>query len=140
MYSGPPSPPPSPELISEILSSIKWVVVCITYLSLGIHGVRTNKKGLLNVYIIFSIVLMVMYLTDAIVEAPHYYPRLLIEWIQVSLNVFSAAVSFFYNFGLFVVLYNMVDVREDEARELKLMLNYPLRRNLKFRQVKFSQA
>ena len=62
------------------------------------------------------------------------------EWIQFSINIFSTAVSFFYNFGLFVVLYNMVDVREDEARELELMLNYPLRRNLKFRQVKFSQV
>ena len=43
------------------------------------------------------------------------------EWIQFSINIFSTAVSFFYNFGLFVVLYNMMDVREDEARELKLM-------------------
>ena len=123
---------------------MKWGVVFSSFFSLGIQGVGTNKKGLLNVYIIFSIVLMVMYLADMIQESPFYYhPDFnegITELIKFSLNVFSTTVSFFYNFGLFVVLYNMVDVREDEARELELMLNYPLRRNLKFRQVKFSQA
>jgi len=126
MYSNWTYPPSPSELISEILSSIKWVVVCITYFSLGIHGVRTNKKGLLNVYIIFSIVLMVVYLTEKIQKSPFipYYPVSndhLTELLQFSLNFISTAVSFFYNFGLFVVLYNMMEVREDEARELKLM-------------------
>ena len=65
----------TPILISGILSTIIWVVVCITFFSLGIYGVRTNKKGLFNVFIIciFSMVLMVIYLTDAIVKAPYYY-------------------------------------------------------------------
>jgi len=106
-------------VISEILASIKWALIFITFSSLGIHGVRMNKKGLLNVYIIFSIVMIVMYLTQAIEHSPYYYYPVfkkmnlssnedyLIKLIKFSLKVSCTTVSFFYNFGLFVVFYNM---------------------------------
>ena len=97
------------------------MVVFSSFSSLGIQGVRTNKKGLLNVYIIFNIMLMMMYLTEMIQKSPFHSNEDLTELLQFSLNAFCTAVSFFYNFGLYVVLYNMVEVREDEARELKLM-------------------
>jgi len=109
----------SPSLISQILASIIWAIIIITFSSLGIHGVRMNKKGLLNVYIIFSIVMIVMYLTQAIEHSPYYYYPVfkkmnlssnedyLIKLIKFSLKVSCTTVSFFYNFGLFVVFYNM---------------------------------
>jgi len=114
-------------VISEILTSIKWALIIITFSSLGIHGVRMNKKGLLNVYIIFNIVMMVMYLTGAIQQTPfYYYPVIkkmtqpsneddLVKLIKFSLKVSCTTVSFFYNFELFVVFYNMMNVSEDEA-------------------------
>ena len=93
-----------PYIISEFLSSTKWVVVFSSFSSLGIQGVRTNKKGLLNVYIIFNIMLMMMYLTEMIQKSPFHSNEDLTELLQFSLNAFCTAVSFFYNFGLYVVL------------------------------------
>ena len=84
-------------LNSAILAlPIFWALIHFTFASIGIHGVRMTNKSLLNVYIIYTFVNMMISLVSAL---------------------FS--LIGFYNFGLFVVLYNMTGVSEDEGQDMR---------------------
>ena len=71
-------------------------LVQITLSSIGIHGVRMTNKRLLNVYIIYTFI------------------NMMISLVSVLFSLIG-----FYNFGLFVVLYNMIGVSEDEGRDMR---------------------
>ena len=103
-------------LIEDIILDLAWIIfVCI-----GIHGLRKDSKSLLNTYIIFIILMIIMYIVREFVS------QLVIPDVMslasVILRVLYNIVTFFYNFGFFVILYNMMDVSLEDDQEMKKML------------------
>ena len=116
----PPLVPPRPLdnesdntfFVTLIVILIVLVLVWLIFLSLGIHGIRKNRKSLINVYIIFNIVLVVVEIFLQILQ----FPGSLIGLIY---SVLLSLIYFILHIGYFVVLYNIMDVNPEEAQEMK---------------------
>ena len=90
----------------------------MVFLCLAIHGVRKNRKSLLNAYIIFNILLLVGPIALQILSL-FTQPEPVNILSSVIPSILGNILVFLYHMGFFVVLYNMMDVSLDYDHEMK---------------------
>ena len=101
-------------LIVTFILEIVWLI----FLSLGIHGIRKNRKSLINAYIIFNIVMLVLQIILQIIFTSHRNdPGSNLGGLVVS--VVLSMIYFILHIGYFVVLYNIMDVIPEDDQEMK---------------------
>lgn len=107
-----------PILFAVFITASVFAFIWIVFVCIAIHGIRKNRKGLLNAYIIFNIILLVAPIALEILSIfTNPYPAANVVFAIPGILV-SIAV-FLYHMGFFVVLYNMMDVSLDYAQEMK---------------------
>merc|ERR1712154_416832 len=118
-------PAPDPAAVLRCLSdagpvflAIFMALVWLIFLCLAIHGIRKNRKSLLNAYIIFNILLLLVPIALQILSL-FTQPDPANILVGVIPGIIGNIVSFAYHIGFFVVLYNMMDVSLDYAQEMK---------------------
>lgn len=108
----------SPIFITIFIIAAVFAFIWMVFLCLAIHGIRKNRKSLLNAYIIFNILLLVVPIALQILSLfTQDYP--VESLIYVIPSIIGNIVVFLYHMGFFVVLYNMMDVSLDYGHEMK---------------------
>ena len=94
-------------------------IVLMIFLSLGIHGVRKNRKSLINVYIPFIMVLVVVQILLQILSHFNRQRDNPGSLGSLIVSVVMSLIYFILHIGYFVVLYNIMDVNPEEDQEMK---------------------
>lgn len=107
-----------PVFLAIFILAFVMALVWLIFLCLAIHGIRKNRKTLLNAYIIFNILLLLVPIALQILSL-FTQPDPANILVGVIPGIIGNIVSFAYHIGFFVVLYNMMDVSLDYAQEMK---------------------
>merc|ERR1711874_310436 len=108
----------SPIFMAIFIVALAMAVLWMIFLCLAIHGVRKNRKSLLNAYIIFNILLLVGPIALQILSL-FTQPEPVDILSSVIPSILGNILVFLYHMGFFVVLYNMMDVSLDYDHEMK---------------------
>ena len=95
--------------LAFLLLTFVWIVI----VCLAMHGTRKNMKRPISAYIIFS---MVWLLLQAYNDKPDS-----LALLDVTSSSLKIIVTFLYNIGYFVVLYNIMNVSPDNCQEMNHM-------------------
>ena len=108
----------SPIFMAIFIVALAMALLWMVFLCLAIHGVRKNRKSLLNAYIIFNILLLVGPIALQILSL-FTQPEPVDILSSVIPSILGNILVFLYHMGFFVVLYNMMDVSLDYDHEMK---------------------
>merc|ERR1712079_860853 len=108
----------SPIFMAIFIVALAMALLWMIFLCLAIHGVRKNRKSLLNAYIIFNILLLVGPIALQILSL-FTQPEPVDILSSVISSILGNILVFLYHMGFFVVLYNMMDVSLDYDHEMK---------------------
>merc|ERR1711936_1212215 len=108
----------SPIFMAIFIVALAMALLWMIFLCLAIHGVRKNRKSLLNAYIIFNILLLVGPIALQILSL-FTQPEPVDILSSVIPSILGNILVFLYHMGFFVVLYNMMDVSLDYDHEMK---------------------
>ena len=101
---------------------IIMVVRCIFWSSdliftcIGIHGVRKNRKNIINAFIIFNIVELMLFILYSVIL---YSVFTSLDDIIPVVTATVVLLLLSYQIGHFVVVYNMIDVSEEYGHEMR---------------------
>jgi len=108
----------TPYYLIPVLSILLFILVLVWtgFLSIGIHGIRKNRKSLINAYIIFNMVLVVVQIVLQILN--HNLINAHSTLVGLIIPVVMSIVYFFYLNGYFMILYNIMDISLDKGQEM----------------------
>jgi len=107
-----------PYFMAIFILAFVMAFVWLIFLCLAIHGVRKNRKNLVNAYIIFNILLLVVPIVLQILSLFTQTDQVT-PLFGVVPSIIGNILLFSYHIGFFVVLYNMMDVSLDYGHEMK---------------------
>jgi len=98
-------------VVNCIFLSSDLIFTCI-----GIHGVRKNRKNIINAFIIFNIVELMLFILYSVIL---YSVFTSLDDIIPVVTATVVLLLLSYQIGHFVVVYNMIDVSEEYGHEMR---------------------
>merc|ERR1711988_1638368 len=94
----------------------KSIHIIMVFNCIGIHGVRENRKNIINAFIIFNIVELMVFILYSVIL---YSVFTSLDDIIPVVTATVVLLLLSYQIGHFVVVYNMIDVSEEYGHEMR---------------------